>query len=323
MTILEDPAENMDVLLDRRRAATGPRARGHRRSRSSPTPARRWPRSTPSTGVPSPAHYVRQALAAGRRASRRWSSRASSSSPAPPSGWPAVAAAVFLLVVAFGRGYDRKTLGDGRSSSRRCSGPVSAPRRSSRSASVALAVPLPRLEVAATVVLLSVGAARRSSRPAPVAARAPQPRGRDVADARRRRRHLGPPPHPRPARCDLPRLPGRSACACRRSPTSPRRTASRRSGALADIPQVVVDHAVDVVIVVGQRASAATRCAACPGRSDRAGRRPRRGARTSSRSPARACTLRPTAGLSLLEVEIASRAAGWSPSPRSTARSAR
>ncbi|MEZ0447887.1 sugar transferase [Cellulomonas sp. ICMP 17802] len=302
MTILDDPAENMDVLLDRRRAATGPR--------------RSWASTEPFVTHPRPAlpaydaahwgsvagHYVRQAFAVDLAVAVLVVAGVVLVG-GPASWWSVVAGVVFLLVVAFGRGYDRKTLGDG---------PVefqAVLRAGLGSAaivalgSVALAVPLPRLEVAVTVVLLSVATAvgrhvlRRSLHGR---------RSRGVAMSRTlvvgdatSVHHLihdlrGATYHGYqvigvclPAITDRPPQDG--------VPTL---------GALADIPQVAYDHQIDVVIVSGSELSgdalrrlswalgrAGVDLVVAPGLVEVLGPR---------------VHLRPTAGLSLLEVETAS-----------------
>lgn len=302
MTILEDPAENMDVLLDRRRAATGPRLS--------------WASTEPFVTHPRPelpafdaehwgsvaSHYVRQALVVDLVIAAFVVAAAAALGTA--SGWWAlVAAAAFLLMVAAGRGYDRKSLGDG---------PVefqAVLRAGVGSAavvalgSVALAIPLPRIQVAATVVVLTISTAvgrhllRRS-----LHAR----RSRGVAMSRTlvvgdaaSVHHLihdlrGATYHGYqvvgvclPAITDRPPQDG--------VPTL---------GALADIPQVAYDHQVDVVIVSGSELSgdalrrlswalgrAGVDLVVAPGLVEVLGPR---------------VHLRPTAGLSLLEVETSS-----------------
>ncbi|WP_456823132.1 sugar transferase [Cellulomonas sp. P5_E12] len=302
MTILEDPAENMDVLLDRRRAATGPR--------------RSWASTQPFVTHPRPAlaaydaehwgtvagHYVRQALVLDLVITAFVISAAAAFGAA--SGWwAAVAGVAFLLMVAAGRGYDRKSLGDG---------PVEfqAVLRAGVGAaaivalgSVALAMPLPRVQVAATIVLLTIATAvgrhllRRSLH---------RRRTRGIAMSRtlvvgdaKSVHHLihdlrGATYHGYqvvgvclPAITDQPPQDG--------VPTL---------GALADIPQVAYDHQVDVVIVSGSELSgealrrlswalgrAGVELVVSPGLVEVLGPR---------------VHLRPTAGLSLLEVETSS-----------------
>ncbi len=303
MTILEDPAEDMDLLVERRRAAAGPRL-----SWASTEPFVTHPR--PELEAYDATHwgsvagrYVREALALDAVIATLVVSGAVLIGGSPAWWWSAVAAVVFVLVVAFGHGYDRKTLGDG---------PVefqAVLRAGLGSAaivalgSVALAVPLPRIEVAITVVLLTVGTAvgrhalRRS-----LHAR----RSRGVAMARTlvvgdagSVHHLihdlrGATYHGYqvigmclPAITDQPPQDG--------VPTL---------GALADIPQVAYDHQVDVVIVTGSELSgdALRRLSWALGRADvdlvvAPGLVEVLGPRVH---------LRPTAGLSLLEVETSS-----------------
>ena len=212
--------------------------------------------------------------------------------------WSAVAGLVFLITVAAGHGYDRKSLGDG---------PVefqAVLRAGVGSAavvalgSVAFAVPLPRVHVAGTVVLLTVGAAigrhllRRSLHGR---------RSRGVAMSRTlvvgdatSVHHLI---HDLRS-ADLPRVPGHRCLPARRSRTSPRRTAcppSVRSPTSRRSPTTTRPTSSSC------RAAScrATRCAGCRGRSD--------GPASTSWSPpgwsrcsVRACTCDPTAGLSLL-----------------------
>jgi exopolysaccharide biosynthesis polyprenyl glycosylphosphotransferase len=302
MTILEDPAENMDVLLDRRRAATGPR-----RSWASTEPFVTHPRTALAAFDAAhwgsvAGHYVRLTLALDMVIATSVVAGTVLVGGAV-SWWPAVAGALFLLVVAFGRGYDRKTLGDG---------PVefqAVLRGGLGSAaivafgSVALAVPLPRLEVASTVVLLSVGTAigrhalRRS-----LHAR----RSRGVAMSRTL--VVGDATSVHDLIHDL-----RGATyhgyqvigVCLPAITDqPPQDGVPTLGALADIPQVAYDHQVDVVIVSGSELAggalrrlswalgrAGVDLVVAPGLVEVLGPR---------------VHLRPTAGLSLLEVETAS-----------------
>lgn len=302
MTILEDPAEDVNVLLDRRRAATGPR-----RSWASTEPFVTHPReSLPSYDASHwgsvAGRYVRQAFVVDVCITGIAIATVGSFAAAAV-GWSALAGLAFLVLVAIGHGYDRKTLGDG---------PVefqAVLRAGVGSAavvalgSVAFAVPLPRVQVAVTVVLLTFGAAigrhalrrvlhgRRSRGVA-------MSRTLVVGDATSVH-HLihdlrGATYHGYqvigvclPAITDQPPQDG--------VPTL---------GALADIPQVAYDHQVDVVIVSGSELSgdalrrlswalgrAGVDLVVAPGLVEVLGPR---------------VHLRPTAGLSLLEVETTS-----------------
>ena len=302
MTILEDPAENMDVLLDRRRAATGPR--------------RSWASTEPFVTHPRPVlaafdaehwgsvagHYVRQALVVDLCITAFVILAAAALDPASV-WWAAVAGVAFLLAVAAGRGYDRKSLGDGPVEFQAVLRAGVGSAATVALGSVALAVPLPRVEMAATVVLLTLATAigrhllRRSLHGR---------RSRGVAMSRTlvvgdasSVHHLihdlrGATYHGYqvvgvclPAITDRPPQDG--------VPTL---------GALADIPQVAYDHQVDVVIVSGSELSgdalrrlswalgrAGVDLVVSPGLVEVLGPR---------------VHLRPTAGLSLLEVETSS-----------------
>ena len=298
----------MDVLLDRREGSyRAPPVLGLDRTVRQPTPRKaaappstptRWALASPGTtsGRPSCCDAVIAALVVSGVAPRR--------RLALVGRGPASRPRSSVLAVAFGRGYDRTT-------PRRRAGrvPVGAAGR-------------PRLRGARRPRLASsrrpAAAARgRGDVGAPVGRR----RGRSATRPRRslhRRRSRGvamsrtlvvgdaasvAARHPRPARCDAPRLPGRSACACRRS--TDRRAAGRRPGARRHRRHPAGRrrprgrrrhrHRLDARGDALRRLSwalgrAGAHLVVAPG--------PRRGAR------ARGCTVRPTAGLSLLEVEI-------------------
>src|SRR4051812_21036292 len=116
MTILEDPTEDAEVLLERRRTAGGPR-----RSWASSEPFVTHPREPLASydaanwGSES-RRYVRQSLAVDLAVTalvvpgllvvfRSYLDGA--------AWWAAVVVISFFVLVAFGRGYDNKRLGDG------------------------------------------------------------------------------------------------------------------------------------------------------------------------------------------------------------------
>ena len=287
MTILEDPAENMEVLLERRRAATGPR-----RSWASTEPFVTHPREAlpayDATHWGSVAgHYVRQALAVDACIVALVIGVAAMFDAAA-AWWSAVAGLVFLITVAAGHGYDRKSLGDGPVEFQAVLRAGVGPPRSAALGSVAFAVPPPRVHVAGTVVLLTVGAAigryllrrslhgRRSRGVAmsrtlvvgdatSVAHVIRDLGARDRTTGTRSRRLPAEPDHA-PAATDVPVL-----------------------GALADIAQVVATT---------RSTSSSSRAARCQRRGAAAAvvgagprrRRARGRPRASSRSPGRACT---------------------------------
>ena len=325
MTILEDPAENMDVLLDRRRAATGPRGRGPRRSRSSTHPRKALPAyDADALGLGRRRATCRQAVSPWTRVivGAASSSRPSSLDAGRRSWWPAVAG---RRLPPRRRGRPRLRPQDPRRRPGRVPGGAPGRRRLRRRSSPS-------------------AASRSPSRCRGCASRRGGP-----ADGRRRRRS----PRSCAGRCTVAAAAG-SRCRARSSSATPprsttssttcaarrttatrsigvclpaitdrrrRRTACPRSGALADIPQVVADRAGRRRHRRRARRCRATRCAGCPGRSA-APARPRRRPRTSSRSLGPRLHLRPTAGLSLLEVEVdvAAPPAGRQVRPRPHAR---
>jgi exopolysaccharide biosynthesis polyprenyl glycosylphosphotransferase len=306
MTILEDPAEGADILLERRRAAGGPR-----RSWASTEPFVEHPRQPlPSFDAANwgreSSRYVHQSLAVdlGVTALVVPGLLVPFRSLVGGSVWWAVVVVVsFFVLVATGRGYDKKHLGDG-------PGEFQAIFRAGVGAaavvalgSVAFGVVLPRVLVAATVVVLTFGVAlgryglRRSlhSRRTKGIAMARTLVVGDagsvhsvISDLRRSTYHgyqvVG---VCLPAVTDVPPQDG--------VPTL---------GALADIPQVAYDHQIDTVIVAGSELAgealrrlswalgrAEVDLVVAPGLVEVLGPR---------------VQLRPTAGLSLIEVETSS-----------------
>ena len=287
-----------------------------------PPPPGRCRRSTRSTGARWPA------TTCGRRSS--WTSciaafvvarPRSSSAPRRPGGGRPSPASSSCSWSPLGRGYDRKTLGDG---------PVEfqAVLRAGVGSAAIVALGSVALADAAAAdpgrrrrsSLLTIAHRGRAAPAAPVAAPSPQPRDRDVPDARRRRRHVGPPPHPRPARCDLPRLPGgrRVPAGDHRPPAAGRRPdagCARRHPAGRLRPPGRRRHRLGQR-AVGRRAAPPV-VGARPGRCrPRRRSRARRGAR-AARAPA--ADRRPVAARGR---DLVARGAGCSPSPRWTARSA-
>ncbi|HWJ85278.1 MAG TPA: sugar transferase, partial [Cellulomonas sp.] len=159
MTILDDPAEDAEVLLDRRRASAGPR--------------RSWASSEPFEAHPRPQLAAFDANHWGSTAGR-YARKAfvldvivtalvvgSAALLGGPSAWwwAAITGVMFLVAVATGRGYDRRSLGDG-------PGEFQAVLRAGMASAalvaltgVALAVQVPRFEIAMAVVLLTGGTA--------------------------------------------------------------------------------------------------------------------------------------------------------------------
>jgi exopolysaccharide biosynthesis polyprenyl glycosylphosphotransferase len=303
MTILEDQAGDADILVDRRRPAAGPRlswasAQPYRTHPREPLPdldAQNWSRV--GTG------YARRALL-GDLAVAALVLPVVLVVCAPyvhgSAVWAAVAVVAFFVLVALGRGYDRRALGSGPEEFQAVLRAGVGSAAVVAVGSVALGQALPRTLVASTVVFLTLGASvlryarrrvlhRRRSRGAAMA------RALVVGDATsvhnvisdlRGATYRG----YRVVGVCLPSIADR-----------PPQDGAPTLGALADIPQVAYDHRIDVVIVSGSElAGSALRrlswalgrmsvdLVVVPGLVEVLGPR---------------LQIRPTAGLSLLEVE--------------------
>ena len=306
MTILEDPADGAHVLVDRRRAAAGPRLSwastqpfvAREREPLAALDAESW--RTAAQG------YVRGAVLS----DLFWTALVVPSAvlllaPSLPPGmwWAVAAAAAFLGLLALGHGYDQRTLGDG-------PGEFQAVLRAGAGAAafvavgaVTLGTGVPRLLTGVTIGALTIGTAigrylmRRSLH-------ARRSRGQAMArtlvvgDAGSVHQVIGDLRHAtyhgyRVVGVCLPSITDR-----------PPQDGVPTLGALADIPQVAYDHHVDTVIVAGSELAgdalrrlswalgrAGVDLVVAPGLVEVLGPR---------------VQLRPTAGLSLLEVETSS-----------------
>ncbi|WP_426594474.1 sugar transferase [Cellulomonas sp. McL0617] len=306
MTILGDPADDLDVLLERRRAAAGPR-----RSWASGEPFVTHPREPLASydaanwGSES-RRYVQQSVATDVAISALVLATVLVLFRPYTDGtawWAVVVAVSFLVLVAAGRGYDHKHVGDG-------PGEFQAIFRAGVGSaavvalgSVAVGVVLPRVLVALIVVVLTFSVALGR-----YALRRSLHGRRSKGMAMARTLVVGDASSVHSVISDLRRSTYHGyqvVGVCLPAVTDePPQDGVPTLGALADIPQVAYDHQVDTVIVAGSELAgdalrrlswalgrAEVDLVVAPGLVEVLGPR---------------VQLRPTAGLSLIEVETSS-----------------